>query len=98
MYNSCIFKRKHCMQTDLITKFIEPTHVAKTNLKIEFKKRNTIIGVFINSPDYEDLKVKNFWRIVTENQIPEWRKTNDIKLARIFSGSEFTKLSVAKEK
>ncbi len=86
------------MVNEMITKFLEPTHLAKTAVKIEFKKRNTIIGIFVHSPDYEDLKAKNFWRIVTETNIPEWKKTNDNRLAKIFSGSEFTRITVAKEK
>ena len=86
------------MVNEMITKFLEPAHLAKTSVKIEFKKRNTIVGIFVSSPDYEDLKAKNFWRIVSETHIPEWKKTNDNKLSKIFSGSEFTRLTVAKEK
>ncbi len=86
------------MVNDLITKFLEPVHLAKSSIKIEFKKRNTIIGIFVKSADYDDLKSKNFWRIVSEIHIPEWKKTNDNKLSKIFSGSEFTRLTLAKEK
>ena len=86
------------MVNDVITKFLEPAHLAKTNVKIEFKKRNSIVGIFVSSPDYEDLKSKNFWRIVSEVHIPEWKKTSDNKLAKIYSGSEFTRLTIAKEK
>ena len=86
------------MLNDMISRFLEPAHLAKTAVRIEFKKRNTIVGIFVDAVDYEDLKAKNFWRIVSETHIPEWKKTNDNKLARIFSGSEFTKITVAKEK
>ena len=86
------------MVNEMITKFLEPTHLAKSSIKIEFKKRNTIIGIFVKSPDYDDLKSKNFWRIVSESHIPEWKKTSDNKLSKIFSGSEFTRLTLAKEK
>lgn len=82
----------------MISKFLEPAHLAKTAIKIEFKKRNAIVGIFVDSTDYEDLKAKNFWRIVSEQHIPEWKETHDNKLARIFSGSEFTRIMVAKEK
>ena len=85
------------MINDMITKFLEPENLAKKSVKIEFKKRNTIVGIFVKSPDYEDLKAKNFWRIVSETHIPEWKKTNDNKLSKIFSGSEFTRLTQAKE-
>lgn len=86
------------MVNDMISRFLEPAHLAKTAIKIEFKKRNAIIGIFIDTPDYEDLKAKNFWRIVSEPNISEWKKTNDNKLAKIFSGSEFTKITVARDK
>lgn len=86
------------MVNELITRFLEPNHLSATPVKIEFKKRNTIVGIFVKSPDYDDLKSKNFWRIVSETYIPEWKKTNDNKLSKIFSGSEFTRLTVAKEK
>ena len=85
------------MVTELITKFLVPVSLAKKQVKIEFKKRNTIVGIFVKSPDYEDLKAKNFWRIVSETHISEWKKTNDNKLSKIFSGSEFTRLTQAKE-
>lgn len=85
------------MVNDMITKFLEPDNLSKKSVKIEFKKRNTIVGIFVKSPDYEDLKAKNFWRIVSETHIPEWKKTNDNKLSKIFSGSEFTRLTQAKE-
>jgi hypothetical protein len=86
------------MNNDLIIKFLEPAHLAKNAVKIEFKKRGTIVGVFVKTNDYEDLKAKNFWRIVTEASIPEWKKTNNNQLSKIFSGSEFTRLTQAKEK
>lgn len=82
----------------MISKFLEPSHLAKTAIKIEFKKRNSVVGIFVDSVDYEDLKAKNFWRIVSEVNIPEWKKSKDNKLAKIFNGSEFTKITVAKEK
>jgi len=81
------------MNNDLIIKFLEPAHLAKNAVKIEFKKRNTIVGVFVKTNDYEDLKAKNFWRIVTNSNIEVWKKTKDMSLARIFNGMEFTRLS-----
>lgn len=85
------------MVNEMITKFLEPSNVEKLAVKIEFKKRNSMVGIFVKSNDYEDLKSKNFWRIVSEVKIPEWKKSNDNNLSKIFSGSEFTRLTVAKE-
>lgn len=84
------------MVYEMISRFLEPEHVEKLAVKIEFKKRNSMVGIFVRSSDYEDLKAKNFWRIVSELKIPEWRKTNDNNLSKIFNGSEFTRLSLAK--
>ena len=82
------------MTNDQIEKFLNPVTLAKDVVRINFKTRNTISGIFINAADYEDLKSKNFWRIVTETNIDRWKKSKDINLARIFNGTEFTKLTL----
>jgi hypothetical protein len=84
------------MTSDQISKFIEASHLAKTPVKIDFKTRSSINGLFINGTDYNELKPKNFWRIVAEPRIKEWKTTNDNNLSRIFNGAEFTKLSAIK--
>lgn len=43
--------------------------------------------------DYKELRSKNLWRIVTNANIEQWRKTKDANLARIFNGIEFTRLT-----
>ncbi len=87
------------MNTELITKFVEGNTVpANKSIKIDFKKRTSINGLIIKSTDYEDLKSKNFWRIVPAPLVEEWTKSKNINLAKIFSGSEFTKLSLVANK
>lgn len=61
--------------------------------KIEFKKRNMLKGMFVKIADYHDLSVKNLWRIVPEANIGEWNKKQDNNLLRIYSGSDFVKLT-----
>ncbi|HLZ89822.1 MAG TPA: hypothetical protein VKQ52_21360, partial [Puia sp.] len=61
--------------------------------KIFFKTRSTVEGAFIKSPDYLELKRKNFWRIVSRVNLANYRASGDINLSRIFNGSEFVKLS-----
>lgn len=86
------------MLPEQISKFIETEQLNDTAVKIEFKKRNNITGIFIKVADFDELRAKNFWRIVTEANFEHWRKTNSIDAARIFNGSEFTRLSVLKKK
>jgi|1185.fasta_scaffold124298_2 hypothetical protein len=81
------------MTNDQIEKFLQPEHLSKNVVRINFKTRNTMLGIFITSGDYEDLKSKNFWRIVTETNIDGWKKSKDMNLARIFNGMEITKLT-----
>jgi len=81
------------MTVELIEKFVEQTERKGKPVKIHFKTRNTITGIFIETKDYGELKAKNFWRIVTQQHITDWKKTGNINLAKIFSGSEFTKLT-----
>jgi hypothetical protein len=64
-------------------------------VKIDFKKRDSIYGLFItDNKDYKDLSSKNFWRIVTSKHFDAYKKSSSLDLARIFNGSEFTKLSL----
>jgi hypothetical protein len=84
------------MTNEVIVKFLEPDHLAKHTVKIDFKTRSSILGIFIKSTDYDELKSKNFWRIVTETNIKQWTATQDNSLAKIFNGSEMTRLSQSK--
>lgn len=84
------------MTSEQISKFIEEKHLSKNPVKIDFKTRSSITGLFIQSADYNELKRKNFWRIVAEIRIKDWKNSNDSSLSRIFNGVEITKLSVAK--
>jgi hypothetical protein len=67
-------------------------------IRFELKKRNPVRGLIVQGRDYNDLKVKNFWRIVTQTHLAAYQKSNDINLARIFSGSDFAKLSFVPNK
>jgi len=82
------------MTTEQIEKFLERNNIDKTPVKVSFKTRKPVVGMFITTHDYKELKSKNFWRIVGESNLESYKKSNDINLARIFSGTEMTKLSV----
>jgi hypothetical protein len=81
------------MTNDVIAKFLEDKHLGIHSVKIDFKQRQSIIGLFIKGNDYEELKSKNFWRIVTNQHIPQWKNAPDINLAKIFNGTEMTRLT-----
>ena len=82
------------MTNDQIEKFIS-NNVDETGkpIKIFFKTRNTLEGIFIQTQDFKELKSKNFWRIVTATNLENYKKSKDMGLSRIFNGAEFTKLS-----
>ncbi len=86
------------MAPELIHKFLETEKINGQLVKIEFKKRNAVNGLFVRVADYNDLRSKNFWRIVPETNIEQWNKTKDINLVRMFNGMEFTRLSIVKAK
>ena len=67
-------------------------------IRFELKKRNPVRGLIVQGRDYNDLKAKNFWRIVTQTNLAAFQKSNDINLAKIFSGSDFAKLSLVSNK
>jgi hypothetical protein len=67
-------------------------------IRFELKKRNPVRGLIVKGRDYNELKSKNFWRIVTQTHLAAYQKSQDINLARIFSGSDFAKLSLVSNK
>mgnify|MGYP000892870146 CR=1 FL=1 len=78
-----------------IEKFIKIEGQQSKIINVHFKGRPTITGVFIALHDYEELKAKNFWRLVSIKNYDNWMLTQDIELTRLFNGSSFTKLSLA---
>ncbi len=80
------------MTNDLIEKYVAPRQAGEKEIKIFFKQRSTLTGIFIKGSDYEELRSKNFWRIVTNANIGTWKQTKDANLAKIFNGMEFTRL------
>ncbi|WP_315823078.1 short-chain dehydrogenase [Paraflavitalea speifideaquila] len=85
------------MTNDQIEKFLQDKNPDNAPVRIGFKTRKPFIGIFIKTPDYAELKSKNFWAIVWESNIETYQKSKDAKLSRIFNGSEITKLSPFKK-
>jgi len=83
------------MNIEEIEKFLDTKQISKDKyVKIDFKKRDSIYGIFVKANDYTDLKSKNFWRIVTSSHFDEWNKSKSINVAKIFNGTEFSRLTV----
>ena len=83
------------MTVEQIEKFLDNETIPQNKaIRFEFKKRDPIRGLIVKGKDYNDLKVKNFWRIVTQTHLAEYQKTQNINLAKIFSGTDFAKLSL----
>jgi len=87
------------MNIEEIQKFLDnKTTVENNYVKITFKKRDAIYGLFVkNHNDYTDLKSKNFWRIVPQSQFDAYKKSENINLAKIFCGAEFSRLTIYKD-
>lgn len=83
------------MTIEQIEKFINGNSPGpQESVKIFFKTRGTVEGIFIQTPDYIELKRKNFWRIVSLKNMEDYKQSKNSGLSRIFNGSEFTKLSM----
>ena len=82
------------MSIEDIQKFLDKkTNESKDSVRISFRKRPAIQGLFLRGHrDFAELKTKNFWRIVPESQVAAYRRTGDAGLAKIFSGTEFSRL------
>ena len=81
------------MTPDMIENFVEKPHRNNVAVNIHFKDRNTVSGIFIKGSDYDELKSKNFWRILSSTQLEAWEKTRNMSLPRIVNGASFTRLT-----
>ena len=83
------------MEIQEIHKFItEKMPPGSEQVKITFRKRDPVYGLFLKeNRDYDELKSKNFWRIVLKSNFENYKKTKVQGLARIFSGKEFSKIT-----
>ncbi len=77
-----------------IEKFMLQKNKQAKAVQISFKTRPSMKGLFIELPDYDELKRKNLWRIVSESNLGAYEQTNDNNLARIFNGIEITRLEI----
>ena len=84
------------MDIERIENYIKPSIRNNTTIDIHFKGRSPVTGLFIRADDYDELKSKNFWRVVHLSQLQKWSETNDMNIARIFNGASFTSLSETK--
>ena len=80
------------MTYEEIEKFMKNKHKGGSPVRINFKTRKPITGLFIKTADYPELSRKNLWRIVSETYLDSYGTSKDINLARIFNGAEMTKL------
>ena len=86
------------MRFEEISKFLNSKVTNKNKyVKIEFNKRPAIYGFFIALDDFSYLSSKNFWRVVTKNKFDEYAHSKNNDLARIFNGSEFSRLSLLRD-
>lgn len=86
------------MNSEDIEKFFAKKAVLNEDfVKITFKDREAIYGLFVKDDDYRYLKEKNFWRIVPQSQLETYKRTKNSSLAKLFNGASFSKLSTYTE-
>jgi hypothetical protein len=81
------------MTSEMIEKFVDKNNGDNKPVRIHFKERSSIAGIFIKGQDYHELKSKNFWRIVKADVAGQWAESKNMGLTRLYSGLSFTKLS-----
>ena len=73
------------------------TITEESRVKITFKKGEAICVLFVRDKDFSELKSKNFWRVVTPSHLEEYGRSKNMRLAKIFSGTHFSRLALYKE-
>jgi hypothetical protein len=86
------------MNIEDIEKFLAKREPAGEGcIKITFKQRDAIYGLFLKEEDFAYLKSKNFWRIVPQSQMEAYKVSKNANLAKIFNGAEFSRLATYQE-
>lgn len=81
------------MTSEQVEKFIENQKRKNEQVQIYFKDRQPVTGTFIAAADYNELKSKNLWRVVSSMNLKEWTNRKDVNLTRIFNGISFTRIT-----
>jgi len=81
------------MTVEQIDAFLRKNNFEQNSVKVNFRTRTAFTGIFVKTDDFDDLKGKNFWRIINESNVKQYLSSKDKNLARIFNGTEFVKLS-----
>jgi hypothetical protein len=76
-----------------IDAFLRKHNFEQNSVKVNFRSRPSFVGIFVKTDDYDHLKGKNFWRVINESNVKQYRLVKDLSLARIFNGTEFVKLT-----
>lgn len=84
------------MTAEQIEKVVNSQSENERTVTISFKNRNNFTGVFIKGNDFEELKNKNFWRIVSLNNQEQFFNTGNQNLTRLLHGSDFLKIKAGK--
>jgi hypothetical protein len=82
------------MTYEEIERFMTQKHPGALPVQISFKTRKSFKGIFLRLDDYDELRKKNLWRIVSESNIDSYKSSMDNNLSRIFNGSEMTRLEM----
>jgi hypothetical protein len=82
------------MTKEQIDTFLRKHKYDQHPVKVSFRSRTAFTGIFVKTDDYDHLRGKNFWRVINESNVKQYLSSKDTKLARIFNGSDFTKLAV----
>ena len=70
------------MTVEQIENFLAKESVPKGKvIRFELKKRNPVRGIIVEGRDYDELKAKNFWRIVTQTRLADYQKTKELALS-----------------
>lgn len=82
------------MTSEQIDTFLRRNDFDRHPVKVSFRSRNAFTGIFVKTDDYDELKGKNFWRVINESNVKKYLASKDTNLARIFNGTEFVKLTI----
>ena len=83
------------MNKEDIAYIIEVKHpLTNYSLKVDLNTDEFLVGIFVMTKDYDELKERNQWRFVINQKLRKWEQSNDHKLTEIIDGKYIDSITV----
>jgi hypothetical protein len=83
------------MSRDDIAYIIEVKQfMTQYSMKVDLTSGKFVVGIFVQGPDYTQLKEENQWRFVKNHKIKQWEQSQNTGLTDLIDGKSIDTITV----